>query len=340
MNSRLICAVIAAALTAVTLHVSAQAPTGASGLKVVARIAGPDGGWDYTSFDPARRRVYIAHGSAVLMIDADTGQLNAAFAEGSHLHAVVPVPGTTLIVTTNSGDNTARVISATDGRLIASVPAAKDTDSAVYDPAGGDVVVIGGDSGEITLVDPKAAKAVGSIPIGGDLEFGDVDGKGKLYVNLSDKHEIGVVDIAARKLLARYPMPDCVRPTGLALVAGGRVISACANGVAEILDAASGRVIASLKIGERPDAVIYDRRRALAYIPSGLTGTLAVIALSGPADNTIIDTVPTQVGARTGTVDPRTGRIYLPTAQYVLPVPAGQRPTPKPGTFEVLVLGR
>jgi hypothetical protein len=54
----------------------------------------------------------------------------------------------------------------------------------------------------------------------------------------------------------------------------------------------------------------------------------------------VTDTVPTQIGARTGTVDPRTGRVWLPTAQYNLPVPAGQRPTTKPGTFEVLVLGR
>jgi hypothetical protein len=78
----------------------------------------------------------------------------------------------------------------------------------------------------------------------------------------------------------------------------------------------------------------------LAYIPSWLSGTLAVIALSGPHDNTVIDTVATQFGTRTGAVDPKTGRIYLPTAQFNLPVPAGQRPTAKPGTFEVLVLDR
>ena len=313
---------------------------GASGLKVTARIAGPDGGWDCASFDPARRRVYVAHGSSVMAIDADTGKVTVYFAAGSHLHAVVPVPGTDLIVTTNSGDDTARVLAAADGKLIASIPTAKGPDGAVYDPSTGLVMVIDGDSGQVTLVDARAGKAVGSIAVGDGLEFAAADGKGRLYINVEDKNEIAVVDIAARKAIARYPLGDCHGPTGLALVAGGRLISACANGVAKILDAASGREIASLKIGARPDAVLYDAGRRLAYIPSALTGTLAVIALSGKADNTIVDTVATQTGARTGAVDPKTGRIYLPTALFLPLAAAGKRPAPKPGTFEVLVLGR
>jgi len=118
------------------------------------------------------------------------------------------------------------------------------------------------------------------------------------------------------------------------------VISACGNGGVDILDAASGRVIASFTIGGFPDAVIYDRERKLAFVPSALGGTLSAIALDGPANNTIVDTIPTQMGARTGAVDPKTGRVYLPTAEYNLPAPAGQRPTTKPGTFVVLVLDR
>ncbi len=318
----------------------AAAAPGSSGLKVVARIDGPSGGWDYASFDPARRRVYVAHGSSVMMIEADSGKVTADFAPGSHLHAVVPVPGTGLIVTTNSGDSTARVISADDGKLIASVATAKGPDGATYDPSTGLVMVIDGDSGAVTEVDPKAGKAVGAIAVGDSLEFPAADGKGRLYINVEDKNQIAVVDIAARKVVARYSLGACHGPTGLALVAGGRLISACANGVAEILDAASGHEIASLPIGGHPDSVLYDEGRGLAYIPSALTGTLAVIALSGKDDNTIVDTVPTQVGARTGAVDTKTGNIYLPTAQFGPPAAPGKRPEPKPGTFQVLVLGR
>ncbi len=275
-----------------------------------------------------------------MVIDADSGKAKPDFAPGARLHAVVPVPGTDRVVTTNSGDNTAKVIDARSGALLGSIPTAQDADSAAYDPATGLVVVIGGDSGEITLVDPKALKAVGSIKVGGALEYLAPDGRGRVFVNVEDANQIVLIDLKARKVLAHWPLTGCRRPTGLALVAGGRLVSACGNGVAKILSTADGHDIATLAIGEGPDAVLYDSRRGLALIPSGRTGSLAVIALDGPHANTVIDTVPTQIGARTGAVDPKTGRAWLPTAQYNLPVPAGQRPTTKPGTFEVLVLDR
>ena len=177
-----------------------------------------------------------------------------------------------------------------------------------------------------------------TITIGAGLEFPAVDGKGKLYVNIEETGEIAVIDIASRKLLGRYLMPGCKGPTGLALTGDQRLISACSNRVAKIIDAATGREIASFMIGARPDAVLLDGARGFAYIPSAMTGDLAVIALSGPRANSVVDTVTTQRGARTGTVDLKTGKIYLPTAEYV--VTPGQKPTPKPGTFQILVLDR
>jgi DNA-binding beta-propeller fold protein YncE len=318
----------------------AAEPAHPSGLHVVAHIPGPDGGWDYASFDPARRRVYVAHQTVVLAIDADTGKLTSAFAQGNHLHAVTPVPGTDVIVTTNSGDDSARIISAADGRQLASIPTAKDADGAAYDPKSGLVVVICGDGGALTLIDPKAMKAVGTITVGDSLEFGQPDGAGLFFVNVEDKNQVAVIDLASRTVLRRYDLPGCKGPTGLAYVEGARLISVCGNGGVDILDAGSGKAIATFTVGGFPDAVIYDAGRHLAYVPSARSGTLSVIALSGAGDNTIIDTVPTQIGARTGAVDPQTGKVYLPTAEYVLPVPAGQRPTPKPGTFTVLVLDR
>ncbi len=340
LPTRPLLASVSVAMLAVAGCATAQSAPNASGLKVVERIAGPDGGWDYASFDAARRRVYVAHGMQVTAIDADTGAVTASFASGNHLHAVTPIPGSDRLLTTNSGDNTAKILNARTGALIAAIPTADDADSALYDPASGQVLVVGGDSGQIDFIDPKAAKVTASIKTGGKLEFLALDGHGKLFVNDENKHTIVVIDLATKAVTGAYDLPGCVAPTGLAYVAGGRLVSACANGVAEILDAASGRQIAALKIGARPDAVIYDAGRNLAYIPSGGAGTLSVIALSGAADNTVIDTVVTQVGARTGTVDPKTGRIYLPAAEYLPPTAPGQRPAVKPGTFRVLVLDR
>ncbi len=266
--SRILWAAFAAILLAAPQAAPAQ---GTSGLKVIDRIAGPDGGWDYTSFDPARRRIYVAHGTSIFAIDVDSGKVIPDFAAGNHLHAVVPVPGLDRLVTTNSGDQTVKILSAVDGKLIASIPVAADPDSAIYDPHTGTVVVIGGDSGTVTLIDPKTAAKVAEVKVGGDLEFADVDGKGRVWINAADTHEIVVMDLDSRKVVGRYPLSGCLRPTGLAYVAGGRLVSSCQSS-AKILDAATGRDIATLPIGVGPDAVIYDAGRGVAYIPSGRAG--------------------------------------------------------------------
>jgi len=317
----------------------APAP-GPSGLHVVAKLPGPDGGWDYASFDPARRRVYVAHGTEVTAIEADTGEVTANFAPGDHLHAVLAIPGTDLIATTNSGDATVKFVDAKTGHIQASAPTTPDPDSAVFDPGSGLLLVMGGDSATVNLVDVRQAKVVGAIVVGGALESPAVDGKGRLFVNNEARAEIDVIDLATRKVVGAYPMAGCEKPSGLAYVEGERLVSACRNGLAKILDAASGKEIASLPIGRRPDAVLYDPARSLAMVPSAESGTLSVIALAGPHDNQVTDVVPTEAGARTGAVDVKTGRVYLPVAKLAPPASPGRRPTPVPGTFGVLVLDR
>lgn len=332
-----------AALLALSLTGMAPAaladPAGGA-LKVVERIPGPDGGWDYASLDAARRRAYFSHGMQVLSLDLDTGKLNPDFAQGARLHSIVAVPGADVLVTTNSGDNSVKLIKASDGSLVKSIPVPDDADGAVYDPATKLVAVVNGDPGTITLIDPRKGEAAGSIKVGGKLEFESIGEKGRLYVNVVSTGEVALVDLVGRTVVARYPMADCKRPTGIAYVEGDRIVSACGSGVAKILDAANGKELASIKIGGFPDSVLYDPKRHLAMIPTALDGNLWVISLAGKDNNTLVQTVPTQIGARTGVADPKTGRVYLPTAEYVLPVPPGQRPTTKPGTFHILVLDR
>jgi DNA-binding beta-propeller fold protein YncE len=336
---RKLLALCAATSALVGLAPLANAAPADAPLKVIERIPGPDGGWDYAAYDGARHRVYVTHGTTVLALDLATDKLNTSFAPGDHLHEVVVIPHSDLLLTTNSGDNSVRFLKASDGSLVKSLTVAGDADGAAYDPATGLVVVINGDPGVITLVDPVKQEVVDTIKVGDPLEFGQPDGKGRFYVNVESTGEVAVIDLVGRKVLTRYKMDGCKRPTGLAYVEGDRIVSSC-NGLAKILDAATGKELASLKIGGFPDAVIYDPPRHMAYIPTGLDGQLNEIALEGPANNTIVATDPTQIGARTGAVDLTTGRVYLPSAEYILAVPAGQRPTPKPGTFNIIVLGR
>ena len=150
--------------------------------------------------------------------------------------------------------------------------------------------------------------------------------------------EIAVVDTKSRTLVGHYALKGCEGPTGIAYAAeAGVLIDACANKVAKVIRASDGQDLGTLAIGAGPDSVIYDRARRLAFIPCGRDGVLEVISVRGPTDVSVVQTAKTQTGARTGAVDEKTGRLYLPTAAYSLPG-GGGRPVAQPGTFEILVV--
>jgi hypothetical protein len=192
--------------------------------------------------------------------------------------------------------------------------------------------------GSLTLIDPAARKAVGTIPVGGGLELGAGDGKGRLFVNVEDRNSLAVVDLKARKVLKTVPLAGCEGPTGVAyLPVSHRVVSSCANGVATVTDPTAGKVVAKLPIGQGPDSVIYDAKRKIAFVPAGRSGELDLFADEAKGVRPL-GKVPTQLGARTGAVDETTGRLYLPAADYSPPATPGGRPVVKPGSVVAVVV--
>jgi DNA-binding beta-propeller fold protein YncE len=308
-------------------------------LSVIGAIPGPDGGWDFASVDADARRLYVAHGDAVMAVDLDSGKVEAKKSmEGKGLHAVLPLPDGR-ILTTNGGNNTATLFDAATGNIIAAIPTGQKPDAAIFDQPSGLALVMNARSGDVTLIDPKTATSPGRIEVGGALEYAAVDGHGKAFVNIEDKNEIAVLDIAGRKVLTRYALPGCDGPTGLAIGPdNGLLIAACANGKAIALSAKDGGIAATLPIGLRPDGVIFDPNRKVFFIPCG-EGSLAVIAAKYGAAPAIVATIQTQNGARTGALDVKTGRLYLPTADFRDPAPGEKRRTVVPGTFRILVVG-
>ena len=326
-------AVIALAAAALCAN-AAAAPTYA----VSDHLKAPDGGWDYASFDPAHGRVLVSRTGSVSVVDVATKAVTTlAIAGGGKMHESLPLGGALLLVTDGTA-NAAHLIDAASGAAVADIPTGgQKPDAAVFDPASGLALVMNGKSGDVTFIDPAAHKAVASVTVGGALEFAAVDGAGRAFVSVEDQNQIAVIDTRAHTVVGHYALPGCQGPSGLAYAPeAGVLIAACANKVAKVLSAADGRDVATLAIGAGPDAVIYDPQRQLAFIPCGRDGVLEVIAVKGPKDVAIVQTATTQIGARTGAVDPATGAIYLPTAKYEHQ-PSGLVNT-VPGTFEVLVV--
>ena len=314
----------------------------AADYKVLNRIKVPDGAFDYATFDAATNRVYMPRGSFTTVIDAKTGKVSQ-LASGASDHIALPVPGTNLLVLTQRR-GTIRIADKQTDMVLADLPGGKNPNSAAYDPITKMVFVMNKDSGDAAVVDPIARKVVATIPISPNtLEFPVADGAGRIFDNIETTAEIAVIDARTRQVTGTYKLAGCEEPSGLAYVAASKLlISSCGNGVAKVTQADTGKEVASLPIGQGPDAVIYDATRKLAFIPCGRDGVLEVISFADPAHISVVQHIQTQAGSRTGTVDPGTGRLYLMASKPDLNavVPPGGRGAPRlAGSWEVLVVG-
>ena len=302
---------------------------------VVDRITGPDGGWDLLDVDPANKRLYIARRTGVMAVDLASGKITPVLVAGDGLHASMPVPGTTRVVSTNGGTNTVTLFDGGTGQVFAKLPVGTRPDAVTWDKATGTAWVMNAGSGDISVIDPVAGKVIDTIAVGGSLELGVADGNGRLYVNVEDRNEVVVLDTRGRKVLRRFPLAGCEGPTGIAFAPDQNLlVSACANGVA-VISAPDGRAVASLPVGPRPDGAVYDTARHLAFVPSGGNGTLYVIRLTPKPE--VVQRLATANGARTIALDSATGRLYLPSARYE-PAAGEARPAMIPGSFAVLVV--
>lgn len=322
---------------AVTAAVLALLPLPVAAMSVTQRIAVPDGGWDYASFDSAGNRLMVARTDGVMTIAAATGTVTPQLVAAQRLHAAFVIPGTKIGVLTSSTSGGAMLFDAATGKVTADLKTGSKPDAAVYDPVTKTVLVMDNKDGTITLIDPVAAKVTGTVTVGGALEFAAIDGQGRVFVNVEDKSELAMVDIVQRAVVRRTALPGCEEPSGLAYTTGGDLIAACANGVAKVVEAKSGKARGDIRIGAHPDAVLYDAARDRAYVPAGGDGTLTVIDTGRGHPPRAIATVATAKGARTGAIDPKTGTVYLPVARYEAAV-AGARPKMIRGSVEILVV--
>lgn len=334
-------ALVAAALAPCALLAETAATTPpAPGHAVLARIPAADGGWDFANVDPLTGKLYIARSDAITAVDLANGKVIDKLAPAHRGHQVLVLDNGRTVFETDGETGLARFIAADSGAVVAEVASGKKPDAAFVDPATGLIAVMNAGDGTVALIDPVTRTLKGTIAVGGGLEFGVAGARGQAFINIEDQAVIARVDLRARRKIGTIALPGCEGPTGLALVGQGtRLITACANGVALVINVAQGKVEARLPIGSDPDAVLADEARGLAYIPCGGTGTLVVLDIAKPAAIRVQEVVSTQVGAKTGAIDPRTGRVYLPAAMLGPREPGAKRGKPIPATFAILVVG-
>jgi DNA-binding beta-propeller fold protein YncE len=304
-------------------------------------LKGP-GAWDYLSADPADHRVFIARTTHTMVVNGQTGALIADIPGQQSAHGVALVPAVGRgFISDGGGQGSIVIFDLATYAILGRLPAQPDTDGIIYDSTDNLVLTVSGRGKALMAfrpdIDPHNGKIDTVVVLHGEPEFLAADAKGRVYVNLMTTNEVAVVDLKKHAVLANWPVAPGGNPVGMALDAKtGRLFIGC-RGPQKlvVMDTKDGKVLADLPIGKGVDAVEFDGDEI--FVSTG-DGTLVVARETSPGKFGITQTVATNEGARTMTIDPSTHMLYLPTADFQKG-PDGRR-QPKPETFRLLVVGK
>jgi hypothetical protein len=329
-----------AVFTGAFLLATSAAP-GASGYKVVKTVPiSGEGGWDYVTVDSDARRVYVSHGTQVVVLDADSYEVVGSIPDTQGVHGIAIASDLGRGFTSNGRTNTATIFDLKTLKTIGTVNTGANPDAIVYDSGTKRVFTLNGRSKDATAINAADGTVAGTLALGGKPEFAVADGKGSIYVNIEDTSELVQFDPQRLTVTHRWPQKPCQEASGLAIDSKNRrLFSGCDNKMMAVMDADSGKVVATPPIGEGVDANGFDPATQFAFASNG-EGTLTVVHEDSPDKFTVVENVPTKKSARTMALDLKTHNIFLPAADFDPPAPGERRGKMKPGSFVLLVLGK
>jgi YVTN family beta-propeller protein len=304
---------------------------------------GGEGGWDILTVDSAAHRLCLSHSSKVVVVDLEKNAIAGEITDTPGVHGFLAIPELGRGFSTNGKENKSSVVDLATLKTVSKIDTGANPDAFAYDAKRGELYIFNHSGNSATVIDAENAKVVATIQLGGEPEFGvSEDAANRVYVNLEDKSEVAVIDAEKHEVVARWPLAPGTEPTGIALdAAHHRLFATCHNKMMEMLDTSNGKVVASVPIGAGVDGCAFDDAGQLAFASCG-EGTTTIAKEESPDKLTVVQTLKTERSARTIALDPKTHRIYLPSAQFepaATPSPGASPTRPKmvPNTFKLLV---
>jgi YVTN family beta-propeller protein len=318
-----------------------------TGYKVTGRYAieGTEG-WDYTTLDSDARRLYISHGTQVEVLDADSGKPVGMIADTPGVHGIAIAAGVHRGFTSNGKENKVSIFDTKTLKLIEKIDVGNGPDGIYYNAATQRVFTNNHGSHDISAIDAKTGKVVGTVAVEGDGEQAIAGADGMIYVNLENTAEVVAFDPQSLAVKKRFPIGIAKTPTGLAY--DGKTnrlfIGTRSEPKMIVMDAATGKVLTSLPIGAGVDFAGFDPAAQLIFFSCGGDGVVSVFHEKSADEYEDAGSIKTQPSAKTMAFDPKTRKIFLPAADYLVTPNAdpAKRPTRsvKPGSFGVLVVGK
>jgi DNA-binding beta-propeller fold protein YncE len=314
---------------------------------VIRRIpVGGDGGWDYLKVDPDSHRIYISRGTHMMIVDENSGKVIGDIPDTKGIHGVAIATALGKGFTSNGGEASVTVFDLKTLKPTGDVikTTGDNPDSIIYDPQTKRVFTFNGKSSNATAIDAVSEKVVGTIPLNGKPEEPALDGKGNMFVNLEDKSSLLEFDTKTLAVKGTWPLAPCDGPSALAYDDAHRRLFAACDKMLTVVNADTGRVIATPPIGGDPDGDGFDPGTGMLFA-SCREGLVSVIHQDSADKYSVVGNVTTQFGTRTMTLDPKTHHVFTVTADFKAappPTPDNPRPRPQPidGSFVILELAQ
>ncbi len=351
-NDTRTCAATAAVTVCAATMALAAVPAGAAaadpspGYHLLKEIAvGGDTGWDYLSIDSAARRLYVTHGSHIVVINLDSNAVVGDIADTSGVHGFAIAHALGRGFSSNGAESKVSIVDLKSLATTAKVATEEGPDAILFEAARDEIYTFNGRARSMTIIGARSGVVVASVKLGGKPEFAvDDPGSARVFVNIEDRSEVDAIDTRTHRVVNEWPIAPGESASGLAFDARHhRLFVGCENHLMLMMDSGTGKVLASVPIGTGVDANAFDERLQLAFSSNG-EGTVTIAKEESPSTLTVVQTLNTQPSARTMALDPRTHRIYLSAATFepapeAVPGAPRQRRATVPGSFKVLVYG-
>jgi len=294
-----------------------------------------DGGTDYVVVEPATGRVFVSRATHMMVVDGATGRVLGDIPNTPGVHGAALVTKAGHGFTTNSGDQTVTMFDLKTLAVLKQIKVGPGLDGIMYDEPDDKVILTNHSRpiGTLTAIDPVTGAIVATVELEDNSPEGAAaDGRGHIFVNNEGKNSIQVIDVKTWKPTASWPLAPCDGPTGIAYdKATNRIFSGC-NKTSVVVDATSGKVVATIANGSRVDALGWDPGKRLIYIPNGAEGNVTVAQQDSADKYHVVATVQTVPGAKTIAVDPTSHNVYLfQPERGPAPAPAAGEPAPARG---------
>jgi DNA-binding beta-propeller fold protein YncE len=299
-----------------------------------------DGFWDALTVDSAAQRLYVAHATRVVVIDLASDQVLGEVTNTPGVHDIAIAPKLGRGFSSNGREAKVSIFDLKTLQTLSKVDTGPSPDAILFEPGQNEVYAFNGRGRSATVIAADSGKVVTTIPLGGKPEFAEADPESnRVFDNLEDKSEVAAIDTKTHQVVNRWPSAPGKEASGIALDAKDhRLFLGCDNQLMIMMDSVSGKVLATVPIGEGVDGAAFDPGTQLAFASCGRSATVT-IAHENADKFTIVQVLKTEPGARTMALDPATHKIYLPTAKFEPSAEGQRRPPMVPGTFKILVYG-